>query len=227
MLFIALAVALSLVAVPTPSMAQALEKNGLPCVPEICIGDGIAELSKIQWNLAQNPVKLGNTPHPTSAHALRDDDMRAINSVFPGAAEAAPYLHQRQFDSGALAALSRVATACQSNELVGSFGAAGSTPTKVRISLMPSLANPAKLAWTVTSVAREFPTASNIDERTQLNRMLNKKYAKFAAEKVDSGKTGEGYYSPSATTHFGFALSLSRAADEGKRMQDNPGCSGA
>ena len=229
MQFKALAIALSIVAVQSPAMAQDLEKNGLPCVSEICIGDGIAELSRIQWTPAFNPVKISNKAQPTSAHALNDDEMRMLKAVFPAAAEAAPFLHERQFDSSALPALAKITTACQTNELVGTYGSNGATPTKVRISLMPSLSDPTKQAWTVTNVVREFPTVATDAERATINKALNRKYAKFAAGKVstDSGKAGEGYYSPSATTHFGFALSLSRATDEGNRMKSNPACGGA
>lgn len=226
--FKALAIALSLIAVPSPGMAQDLEKNGLPCVAEICIGDGIAELSKISWAGAKNPLKIGNIAQLTSAHALSEDDLRALKAVFPAAADAAPYLHERQFDAAALPALAKVTAACQSNELVGSYGTGGNTPTKVRISLMPSLSDPSKQAWTVTGVAREFPSVASDAERGQINKLLNQKYAKFTGSSATAAsvKAGEGFYSPSTTATFGFALSLSRAADEANRMKLNPACSG-
>ena len=226
--FKALVVALSVIAAHAPCSAQELEKNGMPCIAEICIGDGIAQLSKIQWTPAQNPIKLANKVQLTSAHVLNDDDMRALKAVFPAASEAAPYLHERQFDSNALLGLARITAACQANELVGSFGKDGNTPTKVRISLLPSAASSAQQAWTVTSIVREFPSALSDAERAQINKVLSQKYAKFAggAGLDDNAKPGQGYYSPSVTAHFGFGLSLSRAIDESARMKLNPACGG-
>ena len=46
--------ALSLMATQSICSAQQVEKNGLPCVAELCLGDGLAELSKVHWDRAHN-----------------------------------------------------------------------------------------------------------------------------------------------------------------------------
>lgn len=224
--FKAIALALPLFAAHSATLAQELEKNGLPCVAEICLGDGIKELSKIQWAPATNPIKLGNKSQLTSAHALTDDDLRALRAIFPGVTEAAPYLHERQFDAAALPKLTSIAAACQPNELIGTFGANGSTPTRVGISLMPLASDPSKHAWTVTSIEREFPGIVTNEARAQINKELNRMYRKFGAfnSNVGTGQPGEGRFVPSGMTRFGFGLSMMRAQDESVRMATHPAC---
>lgn len=229
MQFKALAIAMSLLACHCATMAQDLEKNGLPCVSEICLGDGIAELSKVQWATATNPIKLANKVQLTSAHVLTDDDIRGLKGTFPGAAEAAPYLFERQFDSKALPGLARVTAACQTNELIGTYGAAGATPTRVGISLTPSAADPSKQVWTVTTIEREFPGMLSNEQRSQINAQLKARYSKFGAfnSNIGTGRPGEGRFVPSGMTRFGFGLSMVRARDEAERLKMHPACGGA
>ena len=227
--FKAIVIALSLFAAHSAAAAQALEKNGLPCVAEICLGDGIKELAKIQWATAHNPIKLNNKAQATSAHILSDDDLRTLRATFPGVVEAAPYLHERQFDSAALPNLTRIAAACQPNELIGTFGASGSTPTRVGISLMPVAGDPAKHAWTVTTIEREYPGIVTNEARAQINKELNRMYRKFGAfnSNVGTGRAGEGRFVPSGMTRFGFGLSMLRAQDESAVLANHPSCGGA
>lgn len=226
MRFKAIAIALSLLAVHSVTVGQEMEKNGLPCVAEICLGDGLKELSKIQWAPAHNPIKLNNKAQATSAHPLSEDDLRALKGTFPEVNDAAPYLHERQFDTAALSNLSRITAACHTNELIGTFGAAGATPTRVGISLLPSAADPAKQAWTVTTIEREFPSIVTNQERARINKELNRKYAKFGAynSNVGTGTPGEGRFFPSGMTRFGFGLSMLRAPDESLRLKKHPAC---
>ena len=58
----ALALALPLAVMSCGAAAQELEKNGLPCVPELCIGDSLQDLAKISWQPAQQRYKLNNKP---------------------------------------------------------------------------------------------------------------------------------------------------------------------
>jgi hypothetical protein len=225
-----LAVALPLLALHTAAIGQELEKRGLPCVAELCLGDGIAELSKIQWAPAQNAFKINNKAEATGSMKLSDDKMRMLKSSYPGAGpEVAPYLHANQFDAAALPGLAKVAAACHSNELIGTYGAGGSTPTRVGISLMPSLSDPSKQAWTVTTIVREFPSAVTNESRADISNQLKAKYSKFGAGNSDMAmaKAGEGRFFPSGMTRFGFGLSLGRGADEESRMSKSAACTSA
>ncbi len=107
MSFKVIAVALTLIGTHASGMGQTLEKNGLPCVAELCIGDGITELSKIQWTPSHTSYKVNNKVQLTSEKKLTDDDLRVLKSTYPVAGEAAPFLHERIFDASALPVLAR------------------------------------------------------------------------------------------------------------------------
>ena len=226
MSFKVIAVALTLIGAHASSIGQALEKNGLPCVAELCIGDGIAELSKIQWAPAQSSYKVNNKVQLTGEKKLSDDDMRVLKSTYPAAGEAAPFLHDRMFDATALPVLARVVAACQSNELTGYYGTSGDTPTRVGISLTPSASDPSRQAWTVTTITREFPSAVSNEERAATTKLLTKRYGKFGAgTRTVPDRPGEGRFFPSGMSKFGFGLSLFRGPDESNRLMMHPSCS--
>jgi hypothetical protein len=227
--FKVLAVALPLIVLHAPGQAQTLEKKGLPCVAEICLGDGLTELSKIQWAPAQNTFKVNNKVQLTSGRKLSDDDLKALKATYPNAGDAAPYLYDKQFDSSALPLLPRVTVACESNELFGTFGSTSDTPTRVGISLTPNLSDPSRQEWTVTTIVREFPSAVTNDDKAAITKLLNFRYGKFGAGTlgVEEAKPGEGRYFPGAMNRFGFGLSLYRGHEESKQLKMNPVCGGA
>ena len=224
----AIALTLSLLALQPASFAQGLVKNNLPCVSEICLGDGLTELAKIQWTTANTSFKINNKVQATANRKLSDDDLRVLKAAYPNVGEAAPFVYEKQFDSSAIAALARLTAACDVNELFGTYGTS-SAPTKVGISLMPSLADPSRQAWTVTSIVREFPSASSIEEKADLTALLKRSYGPFGAgsRELPPAKPGEGRFFLGGMANFGFGLSLVRATDEGERMKTNALCAPA
>lgn len=223
-----IALALPLLAV-SPVQADELVKNGLPCVEEICLGDGIAELSKLKWNTAQNPIKLGNKAVATASRQLNASDLQSLKQTFPDPGEAGPYIYDKLFDSNALPALARVPAACETNELFGTYISTIGTPTRVGISLTSFPAAPGKQAWTVTTIAREYPTATSNQEKSVITSELNKRYNKFGAgtQHTPDPKPGQGRFIASGMNRFGFALTLFRGNDEEKRLKQHPACSAA
>ena len=224
----AIALVLPLLVVQPASFAQGLEKNGLPCVTEICLGDGLAELAKIQWTPAHTSFKINNKVQATSERKLSEDDLRLLKANYPDLGDAAPFVYEKQFDSSALPTLSKVSAACEVNELFGTFGNS-SAPTKVGISLMPVAAGPTRHAWTVTSIVREFPSASTIEQKANLTLLLKRSYGKFGAgsRELPPAKPGEGRFFLGGMANFGFGLSLVRATDEGERMKAHALCTAA
>lgn len=223
--FKVLAFALPLLALPASSFAQDQEKKGLPCVSEICLGDGIAELSKIQWVPAQSPYKINNKIQLMGSRKLSDDDLRTLKGTFAEPGDAAPYLQGRQFDNAALPALALVPAACDSNELFGNYGADGETPTRVGISLAPSAGDPAKQVWKVTTIVREFPSAVTNADKAVLTKLLEERYGKFGAgQRAGSPKPGEGRFFPGGMSRFGFGLSMLRDPEEAKVLSKHPSC---
>lgn len=223
--FKTLVLALPLLALIPAAQAQPLEKNGLPCVTEICLGDGLAELAKLKWTPAQTSFKINNKLQATSERKLSEDDKKSLKALFPDADAAAPYLYEKQFDTAALPALGRVTAACDVNELFGTFGSSAA-PTKVGISLMPALSDPNRHVWTVTSIVREFPDVSSIEQKSSVTLMLKQRYSKFGAgtRELPLTKPGDGRFFLGGMSNFGFGLSMVRAPDEDKRLKLHPLC---
>src|SRR5205807_4034623 len=114
--------------------SKAFSETGLPCVPEVCLGDGMRRLSAVRWNKA----KGGSLFDPTVSYAtdlnVSEAQVKAIGRVFKGNTSAAvPYLIARTFDGDALAPLSAVTVACAADKLYGQFTATDGDPTTVGI----------------------------------------------------------------------------------------------
>jgi hypothetical protein len=62
MLLKAVVISIGTFALANTAYSQDVEKNGQPCVTEICIGDGLAELQKIEWDRVKNPFSDKNKP---------------------------------------------------------------------------------------------------------------------------------------------------------------------
>lgn len=225
----AVVLALPLFAAPHICLAQDLEKNGLPCVAEICLGDGIAELSKVQWDRAKSPFSTPKNPGYTATRKISEGEMKMVQSRFRGdLAQAAPFLYDNMFDSGALSSISRVTAACERNELIGTYTTQSGNPTRVGIALTPSQADTSKQQWTVISIVRTFPAAVSNEQKAQIEAQLTERYHAFGAKNMNikNAKPGEGRFFSNYGSPFGFHLSLFRGIEEGNRMKLHPACGG-
>lgn len=224
----ALALALPLVVMSCGAAAQELEKNGLPCVPELCIGDSLQDLAKISWQPAQQRYKLNNKPVLTAERKLSEVESNVLQAAYPNVGAAAPYFFERQFDATAVPLLAQVAAACEVNELFGHFGGATGAPTRVGLSLAPSKSDPARQVWTVTTIVREFPSAKSNEERSEITAALAKRYWKFGGgNRIVETKPFEGRFMATGSSHFGFGLAMMRPTDELIRLKQHPSCTAA
>lgn len=217
------------VVVSSLCFSQGLEKNGLPCVAEICLGDGIPELSRIQWDRAKNPFSSPKKPLYTVSRKLSKSEMNMLQSRFRGdLVQAAPFLADNLFDSVALSSLSRVTAACAKNELIGTYTTPSGNPTRVGIALTPSQSDVSKQRWTVVSIVRSFPSAVSEEQKAEVEAELAKRYYIFGAKNpnIKNAKPGEGRFFPNYGT-FGFNLLLFRGLEEHNRMKLHPACGGA
>ena len=225
----AVILALPLFAAPHLCLAQALEKNGLPCVAEICLGDGIAELSKVQWDRAKNPFSSPQKPAYTATRKTSEGEMKMVQSRFRrDLVQAAPFLYDNLFDSGALSSISRVTAACEKNELIGTYTTPSGNPTRVGIAMTPIQGDTSKQQWTVISIVRTFPAAVSNEQKAQVETQLAERYHAFGANNrnIKNAKPGEGRFFSNYGSSFGFHLSLFRGIDEGNRMKQHPACGG-
>ncbi|MES2901118.1 MAG: hypothetical protein V4723_15420 [Pseudomonadota bacterium] len=224
--FILLALPIIAVSQVSATETRPLEKNGLPCVDEICLGDSIPELSKIKWVPAENPVKVNNRTVLTAERQLNHGDLLALKGTFPDPTQAGPYFHNRQFDQGALPGLARTVAACEANELFGTFVSPDGSKTKVGVSLLPVAPDAARQAWKVTTISREYAGVSSNQERSLANDELKKRYYKFGASNpyVGNPKAGDGRFFANGMNRAGFALAVVRGGDEDQRMKMHPAC---
>lgn len=210
--------------------AAKLVKNGVPCVAELCLGDGLAELAKIQWDRAKNPFSKAQTVPYSATRKLSAGETRRVSEIYRGdTAPAGAYLYDKMFDSESLGALARVKVACEQNELIGTYTTKGGNPTRVGIILTPDLADAGKQQWTVVSINRTFPAAVTNEQRAEVEQQLVERYHAFGAKNpnIRNAKAGEGRFFFTGSP-FGFHLTLSRGySAEVNRMKQHPECGGA
>lgn len=210
-------IALPLMAMQSICNAQQFEKNGLPCVAEICLGDGIEELSQVKWDQIKYP------------HKMQMREMEIVNTVFHGdTKQAAPFLLSKNFDSSAIAPLSRVIAACQLHKLDGIYTTQSGNPTHVTIQLVPNTDN-TKQQWTVTYIYRLYPTAVSKEQRAEVIAQLAERYKAFDKGKFYTPKLGEGTYSQNTIMNsFSSSLSLNTGSggDTNNRLKLHPACGG-
>lgn len=209
------------------AQAQELQKNGLPCVAEICLGDGIDALSKVQWDRAKNPFSTPTKPQYTAARKLRDGEVKMLQAQFRGDLSAAgPFLSDKMFDALALPVLARVSAACAPHELIGTFTTAAGNPTRVGIALIPDQTDTSKQQWTVISITRNIPAVVTEQQKSEARAQLAERYQAFDLRKTKNAKPGEGRMSINDNASFGFYLWLFRGVEEADRMKQHPQCGG-
>lgn len=219
----------------TDAMAEEYEKNGMPCVAEVCIGDGLAELAKVPWKRSEDIPVFSKGPAYVINRKLDQYDLQTLRSAFRGNVEkAGPYLQANKFDALALPLLAQVRVACDGtrDNLVGTYTTASGNPTEVHISLVNIGSDTSTQRWTVTGIVRTFPKAVTEDQSKAVYADLVKRYAKYGAGnalfwtglKPGDGQVGVLYN----VGGIGVALNLSRWASNNAydQLKQHPECGG-
>jgi len=211
--------------------AVTLEKNGRPCVAELCLGDGLPELAKIKWDRAKNIFSKTQTVPYSTTRKLRPNEVVALGKLYRGEINpVGAYLKDNMFDSESLPALGRVNVACERNELVGTFTTKSGNSTRVAIMLTPVLAEPGQHRWTVISIVRNYPAAITNVQVAELEKQLTGRYHAYGANNIGikNAKAGEGRFFFLRSPTFGFHLQLFRGGmAEVENMKQHPACGGA
>ena len=150
-------------------------KNGMPCLAEVCLGDGIAELQKIKWDKVKKET-------------VNKSLLEYVNTNFRGKLKAStPYLRRGFsgntgiFDSQALSNLHTVIADCVTQSytlLSGTFTSKAGNPTEVVIRLVPSQDNLTQ-KWTVVTIRRTYKTQS-LQQSNEVIGQLKERYANFS-----------------------------------------------
>lgn len=171
-------------------------KNGVPCIKELCLGDGLDELRKILWDVVKDKA---------SAMIVKSS-MADLEKKYRGNFTAsAPYLagtwRQLRFDNQALSKLDEVIAACADTpSLTGTYISSNGNPTTVEIDLVPTASN-MEQKWTVTSIRRSFPDGLK-NQREEISAQLDARYGAFDYKKHvmqmvhkdgDAQYVGDGY----------------------------------
>lgn len=152
----------------TASCSKSVE---MPCIKEICLGDGLEKLQGISWEPMPN---MGYT-YDASVVAKWGYNQKAEKII--------NWLAAGRFDAQTLPLLGGI-TWCGPNyapnsdldsSLKGKFKSESGHDTTVYIKLIPSANNPAEQNWKVVAIGRSYRYSSN-EQREQLENDLRKQY---------------------------------------------------
>lgn len=172
------------------SFAQPFQKNGLPCLKEICIGDGLPELAKIQWErsfdrmsvLEKRPKLIAdNKVSAVVRTSVRENFLGNENDILA----IVPYLSANAFDGVALPKLSGILATCREETLTGMFMSQSGRKTEVDLRLMPT-ADGAEQKWTVVKIVRLFPENLTNEQKQDLANQVQKEYINFPLTNQDA-----------------------------------------
>lgn len=197
--------------------AEKYEKNGYPCMSDICLGDDLSALQKIKWE----PTKI-------SKFESKEKLLKKIKKTYKGSdedlAKAAPYI-SRGFDNEGLKYLQSVKVACEMDAVGGKFTTENGNKTHVVLMLMGP---PTKQKWKVTMIKREFEGVVTEAQKKEIKDTLIKRYAKFDPALASKSKTkpkGIMVMVPFGKTSVQFNLIEGLSSDN--ELKSDPECGGA
>jgi len=220
-----------LLSLPALGFAQSYEKNGLPCITELCIGDGLEELSKVKWDRAKNAFSLMGNPDYVGSRPLGASDLTTVKQVYRGdVSKAAPYLSYEAFDAKAIPLLASITAACARKELQGTFTTESGNPTTVKITLLTDKNDVAIQRWAVTSISRSFPAALSAAQQADIRKQLDERYGRFSFSRGRQPGVEATYdiiaANPFMGGKYGFFLLLNPRPHEYERYLQHPACGG-
>ena len=155
----------------------AFAEHDWPCVAELCLGEGVEQLSNVRWDRARIPRIVKDQGEHQEGVTLSDFPLKELGRLFEGdIAAAAPYLAKGSFDSNALGPLSRVTASCVSEKLYGTYTAADGQPTRVGIALLP---REGTQQWTVVEITKEILGSVSPAQKDMVRKELRNKYRRW------------------------------------------------
>jgi hypothetical protein len=194
-------------------LGNAQAAASLPCVKEVCVGDGIERLAEIAWEPAR-PLD----------RRITAAQMKRLRAVYVGdIGRMAPYLKKGVFDNDALRQLTRIEAACQMRDLSGKYVSDDGNPTQVTLRLLPDRGK--RQTWRVVFISRSFPGATSRRDQETIKRALDERYGAYETHRR-APQPGEGSYLYSWIGHPVALLSLTlpdlRSVNEA--LAQHPGC---
>lgn len=171
--------------------AEAVFKNGQPCMDGLCIGDGLAEVARIKWDPAIVQVPF-EPKEPIASLKVKDKRKAEIERIYRGdLGKAMPFLAGSAFDLSAVPALKGLAVCEHRGGIVGTFTGQDGNPTQVGLKLLPDPNDSKVQRWTVTNFERHFVNAKTEQQQDAVRAQMDKLYAAAVATDV---KPRQGMY---------------------------------
>jgi len=220
-----------LLSAPMLSLAQSYEKNGLPCIAELCVGDGLQELSRIKWERAKSAFSLMDKPDYVGSRPIGASDITTAKQIYRGdVSQAVSYLSYEAFDAKAIPLLARITAACDRKELRGTFTTESGNPTTVKIALLTDNSDVAIQRWAITSISRSFPAAISAVQQADIRKQLDERYGRFSVSRGRQAGVDATYAiheaDPVLGGKFGFSLLYNQRFNDYERYLQHPACGG-
>jgi hypothetical protein len=212
--------------IASDTRAQPTEKNGFPCVAEVCLGDGVDDLRRITtWERAMSPYGLGGKGQPIGALKVDASSMKSLATTYPNLpAPAAPYLLLKKFDGQALPALAAVNLACDFAEIEGVYTSESGHPTTVKMALAAE--SNTKQRWAVTMIRRLYPSAVTAEQKSTLELQLRQKYSAWDQNSQRPPKSALRFSMQGMGTP-GFTLHRVDPREQTDMLKQHTACGGA
>lgn len=202
-------------------------KNGLPCIAEICVGDGISSLKKVQWDRAAYGTPPGMaTKYFSDGPAIKGSlqvEILKNSDLFRGDLKnTVVYLNNKGFDGKFLMhAHSLVACRGFANWLGGRFTSKSGNPTEVAIGLEPIPGGGGKQEWIVTAISRTFP---QVKSNKQMDETVEEMQKRYGSSRLSVNTDRWDATRELGGNRFAFILQVPSEVDELKRQ--HPLCGG-
>jgi hypothetical protein len=214
------------------SRTSEYKKNGMPCLAELCLGDGLAELQKIKWDRATSIANFSNKPIyisdiQASNAGVAAEHARKLHGYYRGdVGSVVYYLDARKFDDLFLARAHKVSVSCVWDKfavLTGTFTSKSGNPTSVQIRLMPQGSGSEKHVWIVVAISRKFPQVLSEKQANEVAMEMQRRYAGF--DNYIFAKEGDATVENEYGRGISFRLKVPLALDE--KMRLHPECGGS
>lgn len=159
---------------------QTLQAAEMPCVKELCIGDGLDKLHGINFQ----PVNIERVNKLSARKKADRSHMYGHQGKDPST-----YILLGKFDKNALSDMANIKTACTPNNgLEGVYESESGHKTTVQVAMWPDQSG--NMRWLVKSISRAYKGIESRSESDELIQSLNEKYAKWHIGKVGQPKPG-------------------------------------
>lgn len=171
----------------TASYANPYNRNGWPCVNELCVGDGVVDLARVKWERIKPPeyskTKMFRDTEIATAEAVSRLHLQDVRAPVAAMKVMRNYaMASMRFDAGALSALPDV-RACGPLSMRGRFYTDSGLRTEVTIQLVPT-PDGKQQDWRVVEILRYWPSDLGTDQKAELESLLSRAYADFLNRRV-------------------------------------------